>query len=58
MDSSINKTLNKPLNKEGVAILASELKLQLKYIRESGNKYGNIDLADQLANRLSKSFPL
>jgi hypothetical protein len=47
----------KPLTNEAVGILCSELLLQLDYIKESGNKYRNIDLARELVNRLNLSIP-
>ena len=50
--------MTKKFTNEGLAILASELKLQLKYIREDGNKYHAIDHAEQLVNRLKKAYPL
>lgn len=46
------------ITKKGLAILASELRLQLTYIRANGNKYQAIDHAEQLVNRLAKEYPL
>jgi len=48
----------KPLSNEAIGVLCSELFLQLDYIQESGNKYGNIDLAKQLVKRLNQSIPV
>lgn len=45
------------LTNEGIGILCSELYLQLDYIFESGNRYGNIDNARQLVKRLNESIP-
>ena len=47
----------KPLTNEAIGILVSELHLQLNYIQVSGNKYGNIDLARELVDRLNQSIP-
>lgn len=46
------------ITNESLAILCSELRLQLNYIQEDGNKYHAIDHARQLVEKLNKSIPL
>lgn len=45
------------ITNEGIAILCSELFLQLNYIEKCGNLYKNIENARTLVNKLNNTIP-